>query len=462
MSLLFLGGPFDNDDRLIINATSTFCAHSSSAIGSDTTLWEINPVAKTRLSTTTITGMIAVLGITPDGSIVFGMNGAGDAIMWSGGTTTVLPDPGSGTYPQLCQMNGTATDGTPVGEADGHWDPTDPSADAAIVWQAPYTSYSLFTGSGYSTRAFFASAGGDVVTGLHTALPTDLFETIFKWTVAGSVYALLPSPGGSPNVAVRGISSDGTTIIGVASTTGPGNTNQAIYWDNADALHVIGLPSGATWSDTFGVSSDGSIIGVLADTGIYRWTVSGGFVATGINDPVISPGTPATLSADGSTIMTPLWWIPADNVAINTTMLGDRMIAADARTGIGFNEAFGTSGVSNAFVFFPPSAPPPPPGPTVLNMGHVIATSLATESPCTSVVFSPAPLVTPSMGLHWSDTRGAKWGNPVPQPLTSDPLAQPIWNRTGYARDRVFELFWSFAFNTALNGAFVDIEPFES
>jgi len=124
---------------------------------------------------------------------------------------------------------------------------------------------------------------------------------------------------------------------------------------------------------------------------------------------------------------------------------------------------FSGTGLEILCTLFPPSPPPPPPPPRPkLNMDNVVVTSLATESPCTALQFSPAPAITPSLGLRWSDTRGEDWGNPVPQEITSDPLSQPQWNRTGYARDRVFELFWSSAFKTALNGAFVEVEPWKS
>ncbi len=125
--------------------------------------------------------------------------------------------------------------------------------------------------------------------------------------------------------------------------------------------------------------------------------------------------------------------------------------------------AYANGDVLGFAVFLTPGMPPPPPTPAVLNMDNVIVTCLATESPCTAVQFSSAfAAVGPSLGLRWSDTRGATWGNPVPQDFGSNPLVQPQWNRTGYARDRVFELFWSAAIKTALNGAFVEVVPWKS
>lgn len=68
------------------------------------------------------------------------------------------------------------------------------------------------------------------------------------------------------------------------------------------------------------------------------------------------------------------------------------------------------------------------------------------------------PDVTPQVSLRWSDNRGASYGDAVIQPAGAggDYIAQVSWPRLGMARDRVFELSWSSAFKTALNGAFIE------
>lgn len=65
----------------------------------------------------------------------------------------------------------------------------------------------------------------------------------------------------------------------------------------------------------------------------------------------------------------------------------------------------------------------------------------------------------PMISLRWSDDRGATFGNAVEQSLGSEGqyLTSVKWNKLGMARDRVFELSWSAAMNTALQGAFVEI-----
>lgn len=70
----------------------------------------------------------------------------------------------------------------------------------------------------------------------------------------------------------------------------------------------------------------------------------------------------------------------------------------------------------------------------------------------------------PQVFLRWSDDGGKTFGNGIAQSLGA--LGQYRtdlqWNRLGMARDRVFELSWSIPTKTALVGAYVDPEPFET
>lgn len=62
--------------------------------------------------------------------------------------------------------------------------------------------------------------------------------------------------------------------------------------------------------------------------------------------------------------------------------------------------------------------------------------------------------------LRWSDDRGQSFGNPVEASLgaTGDYSNWANWSQLGMAADRVFEIFWSGNFETALQGAFIDAE----
>ncbi len=63
----------------------------------------------------------------------------------------------------------------------------------------------------------------------------------------------------------------------------------------------------------------------------------------------------------------------------------------------------------------------------------------------------------PVINLRWSDDRGKTYGNYVSQSLgkTGQYLTNAQWQRLGIARDRVFELSWSAAVKTALQGVFL-------
>jgi hypothetical protein len=77
-----------------------------------------------------------------------------------------------------------------------------------------------------------------------------------------------------------------------------------------------------------------------------------------------------------------------------------------------------------------------------------------------------APLVAADVMIRWSDTRGKSWGDAVPQSMKFGGPNQYdvslIWRQLGMARDRVFELFWSFPYKTALNGAWIEVEKAET
>lgn len=72
----------------------------------------------------------------------------------------------------------------------------------------------------------------------------------------------------------------------------------------------------------------------------------------------------------------------------------------------------------------------------------------------------------PDVMLRWSDTRGASYGDNVPLSMGFGGSGQYYRSlsvrRLGMARDRVFEVFWSFPYKTALNGAWVEIEKAET
>lgn len=62
-----------------------------------------------------------------------------------------------------------------------------------------------------------------------------------------------------------------------------------------------------------------------------------------------------------------------------------------------------------------------------------------------------------TVNLAWSDDGGQTFGNWVPQTVANQSDGQYQWRRLGYARDRVYSLYWQGAGETALNGAWIDV-----
>lgn len=63
-----------------------------------------------------------------------------------------------------------------------------------------------------------------------------------------------------------------------------------------------------------------------------------------------------------------------------------------------------------------------------------------------------------TVSLRWSDDGGQTFGAPVTQTTNNASNGQYSWRRLGMARDRVYELSWTATGETALNGAWVEIE----
>lgn len=65
----------------------------------------------------------------------------------------------------------------------------------------------------------------------------------------------------------------------------------------------------------------------------------------------------------------------------------------------------------------------------------------------------------PYLSLRWSDTKGYDWSKPLQLSLgsTGQRLLEIRQWQLGISRDRVFEIYWDGAFETALSGAYVDV-----
>lgn len=70
----------------------------------------------------------------------------------------------------------------------------------------------------------------------------------------------------------------------------------------------------------------------------------------------------------------------------------------------------------------------------------------------------------PLISMRFSDTRGASWSDPMTSGMgaTGQYDHWPTWWQLGIGQDRVFDLFWSAPYKTALMGAFVESEAAET
>ncbi len=80
------------------------------------------------------------------------------------------------------------------------------------------------------------------------------------------------------------------------------------------------------------------------------------------------------------------------------------------------------------------------------------------------IVYSSLDTPGPSISVRYSDSKGETWGNPIEIGLGAEGefLRSVSARQLGMGRDRVFEIFWSGDFKTALNGAYIETTPAET
>jgi len=83
---------------------------------------------------------------------------------------------------------------------------------------------------------------------------------------------------------------------------------------------------------------------------------------------------------------------------------------------------------------------------------------IADMAPGNPVETTPAPSV--DLSLDWSDDRGNTYGNPLTLSIgdIGTYLRSLQYQRLGMARDKVFRLSWSVPTDTALMGAWIEVE----
>ena len=131
----------------------------------------------------------------------------------------------------------------------------------------------IFPGVGFLSEAFAVNYDGSVVVGENGA-------SAFRWTAIGGAQNLGSMAGGSW-ASARGVSADGSVVVGVGSTRDePSNPFSPVYsrafrWTDSGGMQSIGALTASSNSQAFGVNADGSVIVGESDNQAFRWTSSG-------------------------------------------------------------------------------------------------------------------------------------------------------------------------------------------
>lgn len=133
-----------------------------------------------------------------------------------------------------------------------------------------------------NTFAYGVSLGGTVVIG--TGLTPEQTEVAFRWTEASGMLPLA-NLGGTESAA-RGVSWDGSVIVGLSTSS---SGREACRWVGADPPMTLGILPGGILSDASAVSADGTVVVGYSHTRVgnrvgieaFRWTEATGMVGLG-------------------------------------------------------------------------------------------------------------------------------------------------------------------------------------
>jgi probable HAF family extracellular repeat protein len=153
-----------------------------------------------------------------------------------------------------------------------------------------------FRGLGTPSYALAISSDGSTVVGV-----AQYTARAFRWTEAGGVQDLGVLPGGLDSIAWA-VNADGSVVVGEAHR---GAARHAFRWTAATGMVDLGVPQGSIQSFGLGVSGDGQVVcgrvEITPATG-FRWTASEGFTLFNLPPGVLNIGE-SHVSADGATIV---------------------------------------------------------------------------------------------------------------------------------------------------------------
>ena len=149
-------------------------------------------------------------------------------------------------------------------------------------------------GAGWNWVATAASADSAAIAGYGQTPARDYVA--FRWTVASGMVDLGDLPGGDVSAQARGISGDGSIVVGFSeSGSGTASFPEAFRWTEAGGMETF-LPFSSLTGAT-AISSDGmTIVGFYGCEG-FHWTASGGMRLLDCED------SPSAVSSDGEVVV---------------------------------------------------------------------------------------------------------------------------------------------------------------
>jgi uncharacterized membrane protein len=168
---------------------------------------------------------------------------------------------------------------------------------AGVAWAIPFQGLGALEPGGNSAATGISADGAVIVgyAGLGGA------QTGFRWTESGGMVAI-PRPAGIAQAWASGVSADGSYVCGWASSNPPTAANtEGWRWNVSGAMDTIVLAGKEVVAK--GISGDGSTVVGAADSQAFAWTAAGGIDGLGgLSAPPFRSAANA-ISADGLVIV---------------------------------------------------------------------------------------------------------------------------------------------------------------
>jgi len=200
-------------------------------------------------------------GISGDGSVVVGRswstNGV-EAFHWKNGSMVGIGDLPGGDFQSVATA--ASFDGSiVVGRGSSGLDSL---RREAFTWIEGVGMLGLgdLPGGRFQSEALSVSGDGGVVVGFGWSA---LGNEAFQWTVEDGMVGLGDLAGGRFNSVGQAVSADGSTVVGSSSTD---LGSEAFIWTEATGMVGLGIPTGATGTNAFAVSGNGSVVVGSMDT----------------------------------------------------------------------------------------------------------------------------------------------------------------------------------------------------